>query len=333
MVKFLIRRFVALIGLLIATSIVTFLLFFAGPADPAANACGKNCTPDRIAQAKVALGLDKPLVTQYLQYMKGLVWGREMGPPNGRYHCAWPCFGRSFQNNQFVWTTIKTAFPYTMSIAIGAATIWLIGGVAFGIAAALRKGTWVDKSAVGLSAVGVSLPVPLIGLTFLWLVVGQWHWLPYTSNTITSPWGDGGPWAWIRNYLLPWITLAMIFGASYVRLTRANMIETLGEDYIRTATAKGLSRRRVTLKHGLRAAITPIVTIFGLDLGILLGGAVLTEQIYSVPGLGKTAVTAVFNDDLPVVMAIVLFAAFFIMFANIVVDILYAVVDPRVRLE
>ncbi|MEP6599331.1 MAG: ABC transporter permease [Actinomycetota bacterium] len=332
MARFLVRRFIALIALLIATSIVTFLLFFAGPADPAADSCGKSCSPERIAQAKVALGLDRPLVVQYLDYMKGLVAGREMGPPSGRYHCDWPCFGRSFQDNQFVWDIIKRAIPYTISIAVGAAAIWLVGGVFFGIVAALNKGKWPDRLAVALSAVGVSLPVPLIGLTFLWLIVGQWQLLPYTSNAITWPWTGGGPFNWMRNYFLPWITLALIYGASYVRLTRANMIETMGEDYIRTARAKGLPRRTVTLKHGLRAAITPIVTIFGLDLGGLLGGAVLTETIYSVPGIGKNAVQASFDGNLPVIMAIVLFAAFFIIFANIIVDILYAVIDPRVRL-
>jgi len=185
---------------------------------------------------------------------------------------------------------------------------------------------------VAISSVGVSLPAPFIGLLFLWIVVGKWQILPYTSNTVTSPWNPD-PWSWFKNYILPWLTLALIFGANYVRLTRANMIETMGEDYIRTARAKGLPSRTVTLKHGLRAAITPVVTVFGLDLGALLGGAVLTETIFSVPGLGRTAVNATFNQDLPIVMAVVLFSAFFIIFANIIVDILYAVIDPRVRLN
>jgi peptide/nickel transport system permease protein len=332
--KFLIRRFVALIALLIATSIVTFGLFTIGPADPAADSCGKSCTAERIAQSRIALGLDKPLVTQYSEYMKGLVAGREMGPPSGRYHCDWPCFGRSFQDNQFVWDAIKRALPYTISLALGAAIIWLVCGVALGIVAGLNRGKLVDRLAVGASALGVSLPVPLIGLTLILMVNTNWHWLPYTSGQAPAyPWDAGGPIAWLKNFALPWITLALIFGASYVRLTRANMIEVMGEDYIRTATAKGLPRRTVTLKHGLRAAITPIVTIFGLDLGGLLGGAVLTEVIYSLPGLGKTAADAVNNEDLPKILAIVLFAAFFIIVANIIVDILYAVIDPRVRLD
>lgn len=334
MVKFLIRRVIAMIGLLIAVSIVTFGLFTVGPSDPAADSCGKSCTPERIAQIKVALGLNKPLVTQYFDYMQGLVMGREMGPPGARYHCDWPCFGRSYQNNQFVWDAIKLSLPYTLSLALGAAVIWLVSGVTLGLFAGLHKGKWVDKLAVGAASVGVSLPVPLIGLTLILLVNTNWHWLPYTSGQAPAlPWDSGGPIAWLKNYILPWITLAAIFSASYVRLTRANIIETMGEDYIRTATAKGLPRRTVTLKHGLRAAITPIVTIFGLDLGGLLGGAVLTEFIFSLPGLGRLAASAVGNGDLPLILALVLFAAFFIIFANIVVDILYAVIDPRVRLE
>jgi peptide/nickel transport system permease protein len=255
-----------------------------------------------------------------------------MGPPSGRYWCSWPCFGTSFQNNRPVWDIIKTALPFTLSIAIGAAAIFLIFGVGIGVTAALHRGKWPDKVAVAISSLGVSLPAPFIGLLFLWIVVSKWQLLPYTSNTVTSPWNPD-PWTWFKNYLLAWLTLALIFGANYVRLTRANMIETMGEDYIRTARAKGLPSRTVTFKHGLRAAITPVVTVFGLDLGALLGGAVLTETIFSVPGLGRTAVNATFNQDLPIVMAVVLFSAFFIIFANIIVDILYAVIDPRVRLN
>ena len=332
MVKFLIRRFVALIGLLIAVSIVTFGLFTIGPSDPAADSCGKSCTPERIGQIKVALGLDKPLVTQYWEYMKGLVVGREMGPPSARYHCGWPCFGRSYQDNQFVWSAIKQAMPYTISLALGAALIWLVFGVSLGVIAGLNKGKLIDKFSVGVASLGVSLPVPLIGLTLILLVNTDWHWLPYTSGQAPAlPWDSGGPVAWFKNFLLPWFTLAAIFSASYVRLTRANMIETMGEDYIRTATAKGLPRRTVTLKHGLRAAITPIVTIFGLDLGLLLGGAIITEVTFSLHGLGLFTVQAVQNQDLPEILGVTMLAAFFIVIANLNVDILYAVVDPRVR--
>lgn len=334
MAKFLVRRFIAMIALLIAVSIVTFALFTIGPSDPAADSCGKSCTPERIGQIKVALGLDKPLVTQYWEYMKGLVAGRDMGPKNARIHCDWPCFGRSYQDNEFVWDMIKRAAPFTISLAIGAALIWLVTGVGLGIAAGLNRGKFIDKFAVGAASVGVSLPVPLIGLTLIWLVNTSWHWLPYSSGQMPAlPWDSGGVFSWFKNFLLPWLTLAAIFSASYVRLTRANMIETMSEDYVRTAVAKGVPRRKVTFKHGLRAAITPIVTIFGLDLGTVLGGAVLTESIYSLPGLGKLSVDAVGNGDLPKILAVVLFAAFFIIVANVIVDFVYALIDPRVRLE
>lgn len=331
MTRFLIRRLAALVVLLITTSMITFLVFFAGNADPAAAACGKGCTPARIQQASAALGLNHPLYYQYWQYFKGLFVGRDYGLGAAEVHCAAPCFGRSFQTQEWVSDIIKRAFPYTFSIAIGGAVIWLVFGVTFGIIAALRKNTWIDRSTVTASVIGLSLPTPLIGYGLIFLFVVKLNWLPYTSNAISTPWSEG-PWAWIQNYLLPWLTIALITGAAYVRLTRANMIETLGEDYVRTARAKGLPRRTVIYKHALRAAITPIVTIFGLDLGLLVGGAVFTETIFGVPGLGRTAVTAVTNDNLPVTMGIVLFAAFFIIIANIIVDILYAVIDPRVRL-
>lgn len=334
MAKFLVRRFIAMIALLIAMTIVTFALYTVGPSDPAGDSCGKSCTPERIAQIKVALGLDKPIVTQYLQYMKGLVAGRDLGPAGARVHCDWPCFGRSYQDNQVVWDVIKRALPFTISLAVGAAIIWLITGVAFGVIAGLNKGRFLDRLAVAGSSIGVSVPVPLLGLTLILLVNTDWHLLPYTSGQAPAmPWDSGGPVAWLKNYLLPWFTLALLFSASYVRLTRATMIETMGEDFIRTAVAKGVPRRKVTIKHGLRAAITPIVTIFGLDLGTVLGGAVLTESIFSLPGLGKASVDAVTAGDMPKILGLVLFAAFFIIVANIVVDFVYALIDPRVRLE
>lgn len=333
MAKFLVRRFIAMIGLLIAVSIVTFALFTLAPSDPARDSCGKSCTPERIADIRVALGLDKPLVNQYAEYMKGLVVGRDIGTEGATVHCGPPCFGRSFQDNQMIWDVIKSSMPYTVSLAVGAAIIWLVSGVALGILAGLNRGRFLDRIAVAASSLGVSLPVPLIGLTLIWLVNTSWHWLPYTSGQAPAlPWDSGGPVDWLKNFILPWLTLAVLFSASYVRLTRANMIETMSEDFIRTATAKGLTRRKVTLKHGLRAAITPIVTIFGLDLGTVLGGAVLTEFIYSLPGLGRESVQAVNNGDQPKILALVLFAAFFIILANIVVDFVYALIDPRVRL-
>ncbi|HEV3365049.1 MAG TPA: ABC transporter permease, partial [Acidimicrobiia bacterium] len=212
---------------------------------------------------------------------------------------------------------------------IGAAILWLLSGVALGVIAAIKRGTWVDRFAVGLSLFGVSFPVILTALLLLYFVCTKLQWLPYPDPANASLFGDG-PWPWFQTFILPWIVLAMLFASLYVRLTRANMIETMGEDYIRTARAKGLGERDVT-RHGLRAALTPIVTIFGLDLGGLLGGAVLTESIFGLPGIGRQSVQAVLSQDLPMIMGVVLFAAFFIIVANIVVDVLYAFIDPRVR--
>jgi peptide/nickel transport system permease protein len=331
MARYLVRRLIALVALLIVTSAITFALFTAAPANPAALSCGRGCTPERIEEINKTLGLDKPLVEQYWIYMKGLVVGRDFGQGTAKIHCPAPCFGRSFQNGEFVWTVIKRAAPITFSIAVGAAVIWLLTGVTLGVIAAIKRGTWIDRVAVGASLFFVSFPVILTALLALYFVCNKWQILPYPDAANASLIHDG-PWKWFQTFVLPWIVLAALYAALYVRLTRANMIETMGEDYIRTARAKGLGERTVITKHGLRAALTPIVTIFGLDLGGLLGGAVLTESVFALPGIGRESVQAVLGQDLPMIMGVVLFAAFFIIFANIVVDILYGFIDPRVRL-
>ncbi|MFE5022485.1 ABC transporter permease [Streptomyces sp. NPDC056656] len=331
MTSFLMRRFVAMIGLLFVISFVTFSLFQLGPADPAAAACGQECTPQRIAEARVALGMDKPFLTQYFTYMSGLVGSHTVGAPGAETLCNWPCLGKSFQTNEDVTTIIGRALPYTLSVASGAIVLWTIAGVGLGLLAALRKGRFADKLIVGGASVGVSLPIPVTGLLLLLLFVSTLDLLPFTTNEIATPFDAVGPGGWFLNYLLPWVALAVLFSAQYIRVTRSNMLETLGEDFMRTARAKGLSRRNIVFKHGARAGITPVVTMLGLDIGGLLGGAVLTEQIFSVPGVGFTAVRAAQAGDLPVTMAITMMAAFFIIVANVLVDIAYAVIDPRVR--
>ncbi len=333
MIRFILRRTGSLFLLLVAVSFITFTLFQFGPADPASAACGQECTPERVQEARVALGMDHPFLVQYLEYMRGLFSSRMIGAPGAESICQWPCLGKSFQTNENVSDIIARSLPYTFSIAIGALVLWTLSGVGLGLLAALRKGTPADKFIVGAASVGVSLPIPVTGLFLLLVFVNQFHLLPFTTNEINSPFGAQGPWAWVLNYLLPWIALAVLFSASYIRVTRTNMIETFGEDFIRTARAKGLSPRTVTFKHGVRAGITPVVTMLGMDIGLLLGGAVLTEQIFSVPGLGFTAVRAAISGDLPVTMAITMLAAFFVIVANVVVDLAYAAIDPRVRLQ
>ncbi|MFE6870458.1 ABC transporter permease [Kitasatospora sp. NPDC057692] len=331
MTGFLLRRSAAMIALLLVISFVTFSLFQLGPADPAAAACGQECTPARVAEARVALGMDKPFLTQYADYMSGLLHGRMIGAPGTQTLCEWPCLGKSFQTNENVTAVLARALPYTLSVAGGAIVLWTVAGVGLGLLAALRKGRFTDKLIVGAASVGVSLPIPVTGLLLLLVFVSTLHVLPFTTNAITSPFGAAGPGAWFLNYLLPWVALAVLFSAQYIRVTRSSMLETFGEDFMRTARAKGLARFGIVLRHGARAGLTPVVTMLGLDIGLLLGGAVLTEQIFSVPGVGFTAVHAAQSGDLPVIMAITMVAAFFIIVSNVVVDAVYAVIDPRVR--
>ncbi|GAB2715540.1 ABC transporter permease [Arthrobacter bambusae] len=333
MIRFIFRRTGSLILLLVAVSFITFTLFQLGPADPASAACGQECTPERIAEARVALGMDHPFLIQYIDYMRGLVSPRMIGAPGAESICQWPCLGKSFQTNENVSDIIARSLPYTLSMAVGALVLWTVSGVGLGLLAALRKGSATDKFIVGAASVGVSLPIPVTGLFLLLVFVNQLHLLPFTTNEINSPFGPQGPGAWVLNYFLPWVALAVLFSAAYIRVTRTNMIETFSEDFIRTARAKGLAPRTVTFKHGVRAGITPVVTMLGMDIGLLLGGAVLTEQIFSVPGLGFTAVRAAISGDLPVTMAITMLAAFFVIVANVVVDLAYAAIDPRVRLQ
>jgi peptide/nickel transport system permease protein len=215
----------------------------------------------------------------------------------------------------------------TLSLAIGASIIWLVSGVAIGVLSALKRGSIFDRFSMGVALAGVSLPIFFTGLIALELFSYRWpifpnvQFVPFTEN----------PWLWAKNLVLPWITLAFLYAALYARLTRAGMLETMSEDYIRTARAKGLPERTVIVKHGLRAALTPIVTIFGMDLGLLLGGAVITEVTFSLHGLGMFTIEAINNQDLPEILGVTLLAAFFIVIANLFVDILYAYVDPRVR--
>lgn len=317
-----------MVGMLIALSIITFLLFAALPTDPALLTCGKNCTPQVVAANRVRLGLDKPLYQQYVTFAKGIFVGRDYGSGTATFHCPAPCLGYSYLKGEDVTSLIWNALPVTASLAAGAFIVWIVSGVLLGIFAALRRGTWQERSVLGFALVGYSFPSFFIGLLALFFVVIRWQLLPYPNYVPPTQ----GLLQWFQTLILPWITLALLYAAYYIRLTRNQMLETLGEDYIRTARAKGLPERTVILRHGLRAGLTPIVTSAGLDLAGLLGGAVVTESIFRLPGLGSLAIDAVVNADLPVITGTVLVAATFIIVANLIVDILYAAIDPRVRL-
>jgi peptide/nickel transport system permease protein len=334
MIFFIIRRLVLTVFLLILVSLITFAIFFLVPRlagqtayQLAAQYVGKTPTPDAIRAVEIKLGLNDPLYLQYGRYIKGIVAGIHYNNGPDVSYCPFPCFGYSFRNQEPVWPQLISDAPVTLSIAVGAAVLWLIGGVSIGVLSALRRGSFFDRLSMGIALAGVSLPVFFTGLIALELFSYKWpifpnvHFVPLTEN----------PLLWARNLVLPWITLAFLYAALYARLTRAGMLETMGEDYIRTARAKGLPERKVIVKHGMRAALTPIVTIFGLDLGLLLGGAILTETTFSFPGLGQFTIEAIQNQDLPEIQGVVMLAAFFIVIANMIVDILYAVVDPRVR--
>jgi peptide/nickel transport system permease protein len=262
------------------------------------------------------------------KFDKGLVAGRHYANGPDVQHCPAPCLGYSFKTNQEVWPLLLSDLPVTLSLALGAAVLWVIMGVVFGVISALRRGSIWDRSVMTIALAGVSLPIYFTGLLAL-AIFG--YWLGWFSDAQYTPITEN-PWEWFRGLVLPWVTLALLFAATYARLTRANMLETLGEDYIRTARSKGLRERTVIGKHALRSGLTPLVTVFGLDLGALLGGAVLTEAVFNLRGLGYQALNGIRTNDLPIILGVTLFAAFFIVIMNLVVDLLYGVIDPRVRL-
>ena len=335
MITFIIRRLITTVFLLVVVSIITFAIFFLIPRlagqnsyELAAQYVGRNPTRSAILQMEAKLNLNAPLVVQYWHFLWGIVAGTHYNAGPSVTYCAPPCFGYSFRSQQPVWPQMVAALPVTLSLAIGAAVLWLIGGVSVGVLSALRRGTLFDRFSMGVALAGVSLPIFFTGLISLELFSYKWPIFPnVTYVPITT-----NPALWARNLVLPWVTLAFLYAALYARLTRAGMLETMSEDFIRTARAKGLRERNVVVRHGLRAALTPILTIFGMDLGLLLGGAILTETTFSLPGLGQFTLLAIQNQDFPEIMGVVLLAAFFIVVANMVVDILYAVIDPRVRL-
>ncbi|MEU7846337.1 ABC transporter permease [Micromonospora parva] len=328
MARFLLKRLFSATLTLFAVSVLTFLMFFALPRDPVSSICSKNCNPERLERVRDDLGLNDPLISQYAGYMKGIVTGRDLGSAQGG-RCDAPCLGWSYVTNEAVSDTIARVLPVTLSIVIPAAILWLLLGVGLGMISALRRGTWLDRAAIGFSLTGASLQLYFVGAVLLMVFVYNLRLLPVPSYT--SPFENPAKWA--SGLALAWVSLAFLFSAIYARLSRAQMLETLSEDFVRTARAKGLAKPTVYGRHALRAAITPVVTIAGLDVGGALGGTVITETTFGIQGLGRTAVDAVRSGDLPTIMATVLIAAVFVVLANVLVDLLYAAIDPRVRLR
>jgi peptide/nickel transport system permease protein len=336
MFSYILRRLFAAVLLLLLVSMITFAIFFLVPRlagasadDLASRYSGRSADAAQVHERAVQLGLDQPLPVQYGRFLKGIVAGADYSSGPSTVHCPAPCLGYSFITQNPVLPDLLDRLPVTLSLAAGGAVIWLTFGIGAGVVSALRKGSFFDRAAMGIALAGVSLPIFFTGLLALGLFSYKFHLFPY-GGSYTPLLENPGEWAY--DLFLPWTTLAFLYAAGYARLTRAGMLETMGEDYIRTARAKGLPERTVVLKHALRSSLTPVLTIFGLDLGLLLGGAILTEKTYSLNGLGAYAVHAINTNDMPQVMGVTLIAALFVVLANLVVDITYAAIDPRVRL-
>jgi peptide/nickel transport system permease protein len=321
MIPFIIRRLLWMVVLLLIVSFVTFLIFYTLPsADPALLRAGRNPTPELIASIRSTLGLDDPWYVQYFTYVKNLVLHFD--------------FGYSYQQNLSVKEQILERLPATATLAVGGMICWLLVGIPIGIIAARKQGTFFDKAAMGLALVAISAPVYWLGLVSLYLFSKELGRIPLLEGAGAYPSSGNiftAPDEVIPALIMPCLVLAASFAAIYARFLRGNLIEVMSEDYIRTARAKGLRERRVVFKHGVRSAITPIVTILGLDLGILLGGAILTETVFNIPGVGRLAFDAIQKSDLPTVQGTVLLGAFFIILLNLLVDVVYAFLDPRVR--
>jgi peptide/nickel transport system permease protein len=324
------RRLAVSFLILLTASFAVYVIFAFLPFDPAALTCGKNCNDPGIIEAnRRRLGYDLPFFTQYFLFLKGLFLGRTFGEGAALINCPAPSLGYSFQQHACVTNLIGEALPVTFSLAIGAIVMWLALGIGLGILAARFRGRIVDRLSTIFVLIGTSLPTFLTGLILLVFVVIRWGLIPFPSGNYTAFFDN--PFEWAQILFLPWLTLAFAYAALYTRFVRSSVIDTSNEDYIRTARAKGLSEGVILGKHTLRAALAPIATMAGLDFAGLLGGAILTESVFNLPGLGRLAISAVVKYDLPIIVATTLLAAFIVVIMNLIVDILYAYIDPRVR--
>jgi len=318
MISFLVRRILIGVFVLWLITVLVFALFFVAPSNVAQTLGGRNATPQTIALIQQRLGLDQPIPVQYGNFL----WNAVRGD-----------LGHDYYHGVSVASIIGDAIPKTACLAIGAAVIWMVIGVFNGVVSAVRPRTFVDRGLTAFALFFYSMPTFLLGLLLIYflyfrLTLGGYAWFPPGGYVNFSD----DPLGWARSLILPWFTLALVSAATYTRLTRASMLEVLGEDYIRTARSKGISEQRVVYRHGLRSALTPVVTQFGIDLGTLVGGAAVTESVFGIDGIGRTALTAITQQDLPVIVGIVIFASACVVFANILVDLAYAWLDPRVRL-
>jgi peptide/nickel transport system permease protein len=322
MAAYIVRRLLWVIFLLFVVTLVTFVVFTVLPAaDPAVLRAGRQPSPELVASIREQFGLDDHIIVQFFRYIGDIL------PFIGGDGFN---FGYSYQSNQEVLPQILDRLPATIFLTSGAVVLWLSIGIPVGMISAVKTGTLLDRITMGLALIAISAPVYFLGLVALFLFddsIGRFPLLPGSGayQDATNIFGKA------QALIMPWCVLAAAFAAIYARFLRGNLIDTMQEDYIRTARAKGLSERRVILRHGVRSAITPIVTLLGLDIGILLGGAILTETVFNIQGIGRFAYEAIVRFDLPVIQGTVLFGAFFIVIMSLIVDILYAFIDPRVR--
>ena len=323
MFRYLVRRLLFLVFVLWVVSILTFLIFVKLPAsDPAIRAAGRTQTPETIAAARRALGLDRPVWVQYWRFAKGLI------PLPGFFLNKQVYY--SWSNFTPVNKEIYGRLPVTLVLAVGAGFVWLLIGIPIGIISAVKRRSAIDRAGMLFALFGVSAPVFWLAYVLLFVFWFKLHWAP----------GSGIPlgmsvWSAVLHgrFILPWITLALTYSAFYARIIRSSLIETMHEDFVRTARAKGMAERRVILRHGLRVAITPVVTLFGIDLGYLLGGAIIVEQVFNLQGVGQLGIQSLFTNDFPAVMGVTILASFFIIMANLVIDVAYAFLDPRIRYQ
>jgi peptide/nickel transport system permease protein len=322
MFQYLVRRILWAIVLFLGVTLITYVLFFLVPADPARLAAGKSATAEDVERVAHNLGLDRPVHEQYGLFLKRLVIDRSLG--------------RSYANRRSVNEMIGEAVPVTAALVFGGAILWMLIALPVGILSALRPRSLLDRFSMVFILIGISAPVFWIGLLLQYFIGFKLGLTPNAGycDVVNPPEGAtcGGPWDWFYHMILPWVTFAVLFAAVYARMVRANVMDTLGEDYVRTARAKGAPESRVIRSHVLRNALLPVVTMLGLDISVALGGAIFTEAIFNLPGLGRLALNSTLNLDLPTLAGVIVFATLAIIVLNLIVDILYAFIDPRIRL-
>ncbi|MEU7200650.1 ABC transporter permease [Streptomyces sp. NPDC045470] len=328
MTGYALRRLGGGLLVLFLLSVAVYALFYVAPGDPAELACGPRCNPAQVQQVRERLELDAPVLTQYLHFLQGLVAGRDFSSGTGVLHCDAPCLGLSYQNSSLVTELLADRLPVTASLALGSMVLWLLLGVGTGLLSALRRGGTTERVLTGLTLAGTATPVFITGLLLLMVFCAYLQWLPFPSYVPLSE--DPEQWAW--NLLLPWTALALLESAKYARLTRSSTLETLAEDHIRTFRAYGVRERSVVTRHALRGALPPVIALTALDLGTMFGGAMLTEALFGLPGIGQLLVHSVRVVDLPVVVGVVLGTGAAVIVANAVADVLYALADRRVAL-